>query len=170
MRFITCFAILIYLVACQTALKSFFPKLTFCFDLLIPFIIFLILLRSKVEIWLSIIAAGIGVNVMSGAPLGVYLITYIWLFMLFKSVKVYFHSPDSSLFFILVIIGVFVQQLIFGLFYLIQKSAGGVSPYAFYVAFMQIFLAGAISPVLFIIFKKIFDVSDKLSFQKDRGD
>jgi hypothetical protein len=169
MRFITCFAILIFLVACQTALKAFFPKLIFCFDLLVPFIVFLILLRSRIETWLAIIAGGIGVNVLSGAPLGIYLITYIWLFMLFKNVKAYFHTPDSSLFFILVIIGVFVEQFIFGVFYLIQAPAWHLSPHAFSVAVTQVFLAGVISPVIFVVFKKIFSVSDKLSFNYDQG-
>jgi hypothetical protein len=169
MRFITCFTILIFLVACQTALKKTFPILTISFDLLIPLIVFLILLRSKVETWLSIIAAGIGVNMLSGAPMGVYLITYIWLFMLFKNVKSYFHTPDSFLFIILVIIGVLVEQLIFGVFYMIQSPTRILSLHALYMTLLQIVLAGITSPVIFIILRKVFDVSDKLTLQDDQG-
>ncbi len=169
MRFITCFTIFVFLVACQTALKKTFPILNISFDLLIPCIVFLILLRSKVETWLSIIAAGIGVNTLSGAPMGVYLITYIWLFMLFKNVKTYFHSPDSFLFVILVSTGVMVEHLIFGAFYMIQSPAQGISLHAISVTVLQIVLAGVTSPFLFVFLKKIFDVSDKLTFQNDQG-
>jgi hypothetical protein len=67
-----------------------------------------------------------------------------------------------------VIIGVLVEQLIFGVFYLIQSPEGNISSKVFYVTLIQVFLAGVISPVIFVIFKKIFDVSDKLSFQDDK--
>lgn len=169
MRFITCFTIIVFLVAFQTALIMTFPILTISFDLLIPLIVFLILLRSKVETWLSIIAAGIGVNTLSGVPMGVYLITYIWLFMLFKNVKTYFHTPDSFLFVILVSIGVLVEQLIFGAFYMIQSPAPALSLHAISMAVLQIILAGVTSPFLFVVLKKIFDVSDKLTFQNDQS-
>ncbi len=130
MRFITCFTILVFLVACQTALKKTFPILTISF---------------------------------------VYLITYVWLFMLFKNVKTYFHTPDSFLFVILVSIGVLVEQMIFGAFYMIQSPAQGISLHAISVTVLQIILAGVTSPFLFIVLKKIFDVSDKLTFQNDQG-
>jgi hypothetical protein len=169
MRFVTCFVILVFLLALQTTLKTTFPIMTFCYDLAIPLIIFLILLRSRLETWLSILAAGIGVNMISGAPLGVYMITYIWLFMLFKNVKAYFHTPDSSLFIILVIIGVVVEQLIFGVFYMIQAPIANLSPHAIYWVLIQVLLAGVTSPVIFIILLKIFDVSDKLTFKADQN-
>jgi hypothetical protein len=93
------------------------------------------------------------------------LITYIWLFMLFKNVKTYFHTPDSFLFVILVIIGVVVEQLIFGLFYMHHSTSWTLFLHALYIASLQIIFAGITSPVVFMILKKIFDVSDKLSFQ-----
>jgi len=165
MRFITCFTILIFLMAFQTALKTTFPIVTTCYDLLIPLIVFLILSRSRVETWLTVIVAGIGVNMLSGAPLGVYLITYIWMFMLFKNVKTYFHTPDSSLFITLVIISVIFEQLIFGVFYMIQAPAEKFFSHALYVTCLQVLLAGITSPVAFFILNKLFDVSDKLVFQ-----
>jgi cell shape-determining protein MreD len=128
-------------------------------------IVFLILLRSRVETWLTMIVASLGVNMLSGAPLGGYLITYIWMFMLFKNVKTYFHTTDSSLFISLVIISVIFEQLVFGMFYMIQSPAEIIFSQVFSVTCLQVLLAGVTSPVVFIILNKIFDVSDKLTFQ-----
>jgi hypothetical protein len=167
MRFITCFTVTIFLLGLQTALTAKFSMLRVCFDLLIPFIVFLILMRPRIEIWLVIVAAGIGVNMMSGAPIGAYLITYIWLFILFKNVKSFFHTPDLSLFIILVMIGVVLEQIIFYFFHMLHSPEKSVYLNVFYLSLMQIFLVGALSPVFFSVFKKIFYVADKLTFHNE---
>lgn len=163
MRFITCLTIVILLISIQTTLIKAFPVFTASFDLLIPFVVFLILFRSRLEIWLVIFVAGIAVNMVSGAPIGIYLITYAWLFMLFKNVKMYFHTPDSSLFVILVTIGVMIEQLIFIAFHFIQKSSLIFSMHPFQTIFTQILVVCFSSPFILMIFGKIFYVSDRFS-------
>jgi cell shape-determining protein MreD len=156
------------LSAFQTAVKTSSPLMTFCYDLTIPLIVFLILMRSRLEACLCVFFAGVGVNMISGAPLGVYLITYIWLFMLFKNLKSYFHTPDSLLFVVLVVIGVMVEQLIFGMFYMIQAPIKALSLHAVYQVLLQIVIAGISGPFFFILFFKIFHVSDTLTFQAEQ--
>ncbi len=163
MRFIICLAIAIFLISLQTALIIEFLLLPASFDFLISFIVFLILFRSWSETWLVIILGGLAVNTLSGAPMGVYMITYILLFIFFKNVKAYFHTLDSFLFIILVMIGVMVEQVIFGAFIFIQESYMFFSMSTLRTFFSPIFMAGVLSPLILMLFNKIFYLFDRLS-------
>lgn len=118
---------------------------------------FLTLFRSRMETYIVIIGGGILMNMLSGAPLGVYIIAYIWIFLLLKNITVYLHLHGSLLFTLFVIIGVMIEQLIFGLFYIIQTSSMNLSLYDLRIIFLQVLIAGVTSPTFFIIFKKIFN-------------
>jgi len=161
MRIITCLLIAIFFISVQTTLIKAFIGLTASFDLLIPFIIFLILFGSQLEIWLVILFGGVAVNMVSGAPIGIYLIIYVWIYVLFKNIKIYFQTPDSLLFVTLVIMSIMIEQLIFIVFSFFYKSSLIFSLRPFQIIFVQILLAFLFSPFLLTFFHKVFSILEQ---------
>ncbi len=167
MRLVSCFTLLVFFAAFQTALRTASPRDVFCFDGMIALIVYMILMRSRLETWFTAIVAGIGVNMLSGAPMGVYLISYIWMIVLFRNIKSYFHTSVFWLFVALVVIGIVIEQVIFGAFFVFYSGIFRMSWNAVYLTWMQIFWAAVLSPVIFLMIRKVFEATDQLRFRTD---
>ena len=73
-------AICLLLVILQTAVMPYLSLLDRFYDLLIPFIVYLGLLRPLREGLLFVCFLGFIMDNLSGSPFGLYLTTYFWLF------------------------------------------------------------------------------------------
>ena len=107
-------AICLGLVIAQTAILSRLPMLGGFYDLLVPFIVYLGLLRPLRESLPFVIFLGLVVGSLSGSPFGLYLTVYFWLYIAVKGVTRLVQAPDRLLIAALVVgAAVLAENLIF---------------------------------------------------------
>jgi len=72
----------LFLTILQTAVVlEFFPSYQ-CYDLFIPYILYLGMMRPFYEVLPFVIASGLIVDSLSAGPLGLYATSYLWIFIL----------------------------------------------------------------------------------------
>jgi len=108
-HFIICFFLIIF----QTTVMPYFSVFDRFYDLLFPFIIFLSLFRPLRESIPVILFFGFVMDTLSGGPFGLYLTTYLWLFVGVKWMTTFLDVSDSVLLLFVVASGVLIQNLIF---------------------------------------------------------
>ena len=101
------------LVLFQTTVMPYFHLFDRFYDLLSPFVIYLSLFQSLRQSIPVILFFGFLMDSLSGGPFGLYLTTYIWLFIGVKWIITFLHLGDSLLLPFLVAAGVLLQNCIF---------------------------------------------------------
>ena len=109
LHFLICF----FLVILQTTIMPYFSVFDRFYDLLFPFIIFLSLFRSLRESLPVVLFFGFVMDTLSGGPFGLYLTTYLWLFIGVKWMITFLDIGDSVLLPFVVAAGVLIQNVIF---------------------------------------------------------
>ena len=102
------------LVILQTAVVPVLPLLERFYDLMIPFVIYLGLSSPVRESLPFVLFLGLIMDNLSGSPVGLYLTTYVWLFVGVKGITKLL-QVGNRLFIIMLIMaaGVLVENLIF---------------------------------------------------------
>jgi len=101
------------LVIFQTAIIPHIALFNNFYDLLIPFVIYLGFFRPARESILFILVLGFLMDNLSGAPFGLYVTTYFWLFIVVKLVIRYLHLGNNILLLFIVAAGVLMENIIF---------------------------------------------------------
>lgn len=150
------FATGIILIGMQTSLVAVLPSYLPFYNLLIPYVIFLSLFRRASEALPQVLWIGLAMGMISGAPHAVYVIVFMVLFILFRNIKTYFQLLDSYLFVILIVVGVVIEHLVFGIASLIRDFS--VEPFllSLYVVLIHFFWVVITGPLLFAIFSRVF--------------
>lgn len=146
----------IILIGVQTSLVAVLPPWLPFYNLLIPYVIFLTLFRPVFETLPQIIMASFFMDMISGAPLAAYTITFIVLFVLFRNIKTYFQLLDSYLFVILIAVGVVIEHAVFGIALLFENFSAEPSLFSAYVIFIHCIWAIITGPLLFHLFSRAF--------------
>jgi cell shape-determining protein MreD len=113
MIYIFYIGICLVLIILQTTMLSNLPLFDRFYDLLIPFIIHLGLYRTVREGLILSCFLGLIMDNLSGSPFGLYLSTYCWLFIGIKWTIRYVQVANKILLSLVVIAGVFLENLIF---------------------------------------------------------
>lgn len=113
MTYIFHFCVCLCLVILQTAIMPYFALFDRFYDLLFPFVVYLSLFRPVRESIPIIFFFGFLIDNLSGGPLGLYLTTYLWLFVGIRWVLSFLYVRDSVLLPFIVPVGVLIQNLIF---------------------------------------------------------
>ncbi len=108
-HFCTCLCLIIF----QTTVMPHFALFDRFYDLLFPFVVYLTLFRPVREGIPVILFFGFLMDNLSGGPLGLYLTTYLWLFVGIRWILSFLHVGDSVLLPFVVALGVLFQNLIF---------------------------------------------------------
>ncbi len=162
MRLFIYFIISAMLISLQTTVIPALPFLLSSYDMLIPFIVYFTLFRPATEGLTIIIIAGFAMDMLSGAPAGIYLFIYTWIILLFKRAKLYFHLRDPVLFQIVVVISILIENMIFGLYISFKTMSFELSFHAAQIVLIQLIWVFLTIPFIFIIFDYIFGAIDEL--------
>ncbi len=162
MRLFIYFIISAMLISLQTTVIPALPFLLSSYDMLIPFIVYFTLFRPATEGLTIIIIAGFAMDMLSGAPAGIYLFIYTWIILLFKRAKLYFHLRDPVLFQIVVVISILIENMIFGLYISFKTMSFELSFHAAQIVLIQLIWVFLTIPFIFVIFDYIFGAIDKL--------
>jgi len=162
MRLLVLFAVSFLLISVQTTIICKLPFLFSLYDMLLPFLIFLILFRRLAEVLPVIMVAGCAIDMISGAPIGVYMISYALLFLVFRNIKVYFQLKDTFIFQIVLIVGVLVELLLFAIVHSYHATEFIFSTHAVKIGIIQLIWAFLSGPIVFIVCRSILQILDQL--------
>ena len=162
MHFLVYFIFSILLICIQTTLLTLFPRLFAQYDLLIPFVVYLILFRSNIGMLPVILLSGCLMDLLSGGTIGVYIATYILILICFRNATIYFHFKKTILFQMVIILSVLMENVLFGMVISIQSMSVKLTFYGTSVLVIQLFWALISSPLLYFMFDYIFNRIDKL--------
>ena len=101
------------LIIFQTAIMPSLPFFDRFYDLLCPFVIYLGLFRPARESIPVILIIGMIMDSILGGPFGLYVTTYVWLFIGVKWMISYLHLGNSAILALVVASGVLLENFIF---------------------------------------------------------
>jgi cell shape-determining protein MreD len=146
--------ICLILVILQTTVMPYLSVLDRFYDLLIPFIVYLGLLRPLREGLLFVCFLGFIMDNLSGGPFGLYLTSYFWLFIGVKGITQLLQVGQRVFIITLIVAaGVLAQNLIFLGSFAIFSPELQLAGDAFKIVTVQILWALLTGSVLLIIFR-----------------
>ncbi len=154
-------AIIICIVVVQTVVMPSFPLFDSFYDILLSFIIFIGLFRSPREGLPVALMCGFLLDGLSGAGVGFYTTTYVWVYICCIWAIRFFHAENSFIFLFAVAAGVIGQNLIFLGSFLITGSDTRMQGSVLSSFHSQVIYAFITGPFLLAGFKQIFKLLDK---------
>lgn len=152
MTFCFHFCICLCLVIFQTTVMPYFPLFDRFYDLLAPFVIYLSLFHSVRDSIPVILFFGFVMDSLSGGPFGLYLTTYVWLFVGVRWIITFLHVGDSFLLPFVVAAGVLMQNCIFIGTVAMLESGSRFSSATINTVGVQVFWAIFTGPIFLMFF------------------
>ena len=139
------------LVIVKTTLIPGMAFLEKFYDLLIPIVIYLSLFRSLREGIPIVLFFGLIMDSLCGGPMGLYMATYIWLYVAMRYLKQVLHAGNIVLFAVAVAGGVAFESIIL-LIYMLLLAPGAIVPAdAAKTTVLQILWAFITGPILMVL-------------------
>jgi rod shape-determining protein MreD len=113
MRFFCYIGISLAIVVCRTTLLPWAPAMENFFDLFLAFVVYLAVFRPLHECIPLLLFAGILMDTLSGGPFGLYLTSYVWLFIGLRLVTLVIRVDAPIPLVALMVAGVLWQNLVF---------------------------------------------------------
>jgi cell shape-determining protein MreD len=107
----------------QTALVPRVPVLRGCYDLILPFVIYQGIFRPFGQSVLLTCALGFMMGELSGATVGLYVITYLWVLIAVRWGVRFFHMGNYYLAPLLLVVAVLFENALFGLRVMLHSEA-----------------------------------------------
>jgi len=101
------------LIIFQTIVRPGIPLLAGFYNPLTPFVVYLTLFRPARETVPVALSLGIIMDSLSGGPFGLYLTTYLWVFICIKWMVGYLRVSNTLLLPLVIVAGVLIENLIF---------------------------------------------------------
>ena len=150
------------LVIFQTAVKPQVVLLSGLYDVLTAYVIYLGLYHRVREILPIILISGMTMDTISGGPMGMFLTTYIWIFLLTRWTTRLIHRENLVLRFFVVGIGVLIQTGVYiGTTLLLSKSTLFAAP-TFDVVLTQTTWALGTGAILIILFRFLYTLWERI--------
>ncbi len=156
----------LFIIVLQTTMMpNSFGSLRF-YDLIIPVAIYFSLYRPLREGFPVLFLTAMAMDMISGAPTGIYLTTYIWLFLAFRQTWRFFDVKHSHFYPVLVVIGVLFQLLIFWVAISIRAGHIVFTEDGIRLVFFQVFLVVITAPFIFPVLQMFFGATDRFFSSK----
>ena len=142
------------LVIFQTAVKPQILLLAGLYDVLTAYVIYLGLFHRVREILPIILVSGLVMDTISGAPLGLFLTTYLWIFLLTRWTTLLIHRDNLILHLFIVGVGVLIQTGVYiGTVSVLGKATLFAAP-TLDVAMTQVLWALGTGAILLWLFRR----------------
>ena len=145
----------IFLVTLKTAVFPYINFLENCYDLLIPFILYLAVFRPVVEGVIVTLVIAFVVDSLTGAPFGIFISVYFWFFLVTKWGMRYFHSGTTVLLPLVIGAGVLLENLTLIFISAINETEPVFPTGAAGLIVWQVFWATVTGPIIFLFFKSM---------------
>ena len=160
---IQCFYVFTFvcIVTLQSTIMAYVPFLNQCYDLLLPFVIYLGIFRNVHGTLLIILFFGFAMDSITGGPFGLYLTTYLWLFFGMRWIITFLHVQQSLLILFVVAFGVAVENFIFLGSLAFLSPVFKIHKSTMDIVLKQVLLAVITGPLLLIAFENANKGLDK---------
>lgn len=101
------------IVIFQTSIIPFLGVLKYVYDLMVPLVIYLGIFRKAREGICVIVFFGVIMDTISGAPFGMFLTCYLWLFILVKWIQTFLNVGSTIILPFVVALSILVENMIF---------------------------------------------------------
>jgi rod shape-determining protein MreD len=101
------------LAICQTTIVPRLPVVTHSFDLLLPWVIYIAAFRPVHETLPFVLFMGVLMDSLSGGPFGLFLTSYLWLFMAVRLTATVIRAENPLLLVFIIIAAVVGQNALF---------------------------------------------------------
>lgn len=115
------------LVIIQTALVPKLPLIENCYDLLLPFVIYQGVFRPVREGLILVVGVGLLVDRLSGAPMGLLVIIYLWLWVGIRWGVRFFHVGNYYLVPFFVTLAVLLENALFAIAHVMSAGEADYS-------------------------------------------
>ncbi len=149
------------IVILQSTIMAYVPFLNQCYDLLLPFIIYLGIFRNVRGTLLIILFFGFAMDSITGGPFGLYLTTYLWLFFGMRWIITFLHVQQSLLILFVVAFGVAMENFIFIGSLAFLSPGFQIHKSTMDIVLKQVLLAVITGPFLLIVFENAHKGLDK---------
>jgi len=156
MRYVVYLMLGILLLGFHTAILSDFPDIISFYDILIPFVVYLSLFRSLSAGLSVVLIIGFFMDMVSGAPNGIYMAIFMIVFLMFRNITAYFHAQETLLFTVCTAVGVLVENLIFCLLLILAQADLHILINAIQVVIVQLIWVILTAPLIFRVFAGVF--------------
>lgn len=154
---VTCLGI----VVLQSTVKTYVPFFDRFYDLLIPFIIYLGVFRHARESLIVVLFFGFIMDNISGGPFGLYLTTYLWLFLGIRWMIKFVHIRQSLLILVVVAFGVAMENFVFVATLAAWSPGFQFRPATIGLVITQLLLAVLTGPFLLIFFENAYNILER---------
>jgi rod shape-determining protein MreD len=155
-------AVCLLLIIFQTAVKPQVSFLAGLYDVLTAYVIYLGLFHRGRDVWPIILISGVFMDTISGGPLGLFLTTYMWLFLLTRWTTRLIHRENLVLQFFIVGIGVIIQTGVYIGTTLLLGTATLFPAPTLDVAFTQLCWALGTGAILLMLFRRLHHLWERL--------
>lgn len=144
---------LLFAILQTTCLPHISPSCRY-FDLLLPLVIYLSVFRPVAESLSLLVCFGVMMDCLSGSSFGLYLITYVWLFIGVRGSMRLLDAGSYFLFPLILMLGVVFEHLLFTLSTSRSPSAA-ILVHALWAAIM--------APFFLMFFKRLFGRIERIT-------
>jgi cell shape-determining protein MreD len=140
-----------FLTIIQTAAFPDFFLSNHFFDLLIIIILYLGLVFKHPAIIFVLVLIGFIVDSVSGVYFGLYLTTYIWIYIIVQALKLIVFSRNIVFYLVIAATAVAIESIFLILSVFINQGKSGVASLNYYFMLKQMFLACIFIPLALVI-------------------
>jgi cell shape-determining protein MreD len=169
MRYLLFPAAIIFFIVAQTSVLQYTPVFFQLYDLLVPFVVYLSLYHSFGACIPVIIAGGMAMDMLSGAPMGIYMASYFLIYLLFRLVPRWVTISDHSLFFLLSVAGVAIENIVFVSAVWMISNISFMTVHALKIILLQLFWVIITAPFLWMLFRFLFAESKVVADGKGKN-
>ena len=162
MHFLVFFLLSFVVIVLQTTLLPEMFNFLALYDLLIPIVIYFSMYRPFYQGLSIVLPVALMMDMLSGAPAGIYLITYTWLFLAFRQTWRFLDLNNNYLFPVLAVTGVLFQQFVFWVLFVLQSGQITFSAQTVRIVFLQNVWAIITTPLVYLFLRFLFRVVDQL--------
>ncbi len=162
MRYSAFLAFSVFLMVTQTVVLYEMSAALRFYDLLVPLVIYFSLYRPFREGLPIILLTGIMMDMLSAAPIGIYMTVYLWLYVAFRQTWRVIQVKQNLLFPMVVTAGVLFENIVFCIIIILQNGVPGLFPDAVNMIGAQLLWAVFTSPFMLILLHALFQLFDRL--------
>jgi rod shape-determining protein MreD len=137
----------LFLTTVQTTVFPDFFLSHHSFDLLIINILYLSIVFKHPSILIIIALIGCAVDSVSGVYFGLYLTTYIWIYLIVQGLKQFVFSRNIIFYVVIAIVAIAVESIFLVLSVFINQGKDGVASLNYYLMIKQMFLGSVFIPI-----------------------
>jgi cell shape-determining protein MreD len=150
----------LFLVVLQTTVLPYVSLFGQCYDLLIPFIVYLALYRPVRETFPLIFLLGYLMDGLSGSPFGLYTTVYFWLFLGLRWITTFLRVGNTLLLAFVVPAGVVMEVVVFFIALVLQGADSDYLLTSARIAVAQVVWSLVTGPLLLIGFHALKNILD----------